>query len=136
MVEVGPYPKHDTGDCHRTAAPEVDPSGTSPGRFEGSPPWQSQTCRVWDRFTGTHLSHFKSQVHPSWTSTVKGHEKERHGSDGVSALGMCWGGNSNGPTIEPPTPSKRSPSLSPHRNGYGREAKRSRRRSGAARSRG
>ena len=47
-------------DCHRTAAP-LTPQSTTPGRFEGSPDWQSQVqvvsgysnqlrCRRFDRF--------------------------------------------------------------------------------------
>ena len=35
-------------DCHRTAALAPDPPGTTPGRFDGCPSWQSQTGRVWE----------------------------------------------------------------------------------------
>ena len=43
---------HDPGTTHGTAidaAPEVDPQSTIPGRFEGSPDWQSHGSCLGDR---------------------------------------------------------------------------------------
>ena len=61
-VHVNSYPNTSDGDCHRTAAPDRPPWHHHPWPFLGSPPWQSQTGRVWVRTESMRLCQLWKQL--------------------------------------------------------------------------